>query len=73
MRMMPPKSVMITYGILSKDTLNNIDPMSFMYKQQTIEGFVLDKYLLGKGLYGILKVLNKTKKLLSTTLTTEVH
>jgi len=61
---MPNNSVMITYGILSKDSLGNIDPMSFMYRQHSIEGFVLDKYLLGKGIIGILKVLNKTKKML---------
>ena len=34
---------------------------------------MLDKYLLGKGLLGILRVLNKTKKLLRGTLSTEIN
>jgi NADPH:quinone reductase len=42
MRLMPRKSKMILYGALSKSNASNIDPLSFMFLEQTIEGFLLD-------------------------------
>ncbi len=42
---LPPKSVMVNYGRLSKENLGNIDLGELYYREKTIRGFWLVNYL----------------------------
>lgn len=42
---LPPKSVMVNYGRLSKENLGSIDLGELYYREKKIEGFWLNNYL----------------------------
>ena len=45
-------AIIISYGQLSEQKMDNIDPVIFLFKRQRIEPFLVTYWLLSKGLWG---------------------
>jgi NADPH:quinone reductase-like Zn-dependent oxidoreductase len=71
--MMPKGSKCILYGNLSKNDVSDIDSFVLMGQSLTITGFFLGDYLQGKSLFGILRTINKVKKLFKKELSTNIQ
>jgi len=60
---MPNRSTAVVYGLLSEAGPGDIDALLLIGRSYKIEGWVLGKYLGGKGL-GIVKVIGKANALM---------
>ena len=50
MEQLPSRSTVLFYGALTEQPISEIDPVLFIGRQYTLEGWILGKYLVGKGL-----------------------
>ena len=51
MERMPSRSTMLFYGCLSEKPVAQIDPLLFIGRAYTLEGFILGKFLQSKGIW----------------------
>lgn len=63
---MPLDSVCISYGQLSEQKIGPVNPITFIFRNQRIEPFLLPYWLQSKGIFGKLSALNQCTKLIST-------
>lgn len=61
---MPPGAIIISYGQLSEQKIDNIDPVIFLFKRQRIEPFLLPTWLFSKSLWGQLSAIRASRPLI---------
>jgi hypothetical protein len=47
------------YGLLSEEPIGEIDPLLLIGRGQRLEGFLVNEWLLGKSVFGLLGTVNK--------------
>lgn len=62
MERMPSRSTCLLYGLLSEKKVADIDPLLFIGRGQTIEGWILGDFIQNKGL-GIISTIGKANEL----------
>lgn len=62
---LPPKSLVLVYGGLSKEACSGISPLSLTYEGKSIEGFFLTKWLQQQGIFGLIKISNEVQDLMA--------
>jgi len=65
MAAMPDKSRAYVYGGLSAQPCGDIDPVGLIFRQQSVEGFWLTPWLMGKNLLGKMGATNRVQKLIA--------
>ena len=61
---MPSRSKCIFYGALSEKGPSNIDPLLLIGRNQVLEGWLLNDWINGKGITGLMKTIPKIQGLL---------
>jgi NADPH:quinone reductase-like Zn-dependent oxidoreductase len=62
--LMPPGSTAYVYGALSEEACGNIDPIELIFRDKTVTGFYLGKWLQSRGLLGILRATGRVQRML---------
>jgi NADPH:quinone reductase-like Zn-dependent oxidoreductase len=62
--LMPPGSTAYVYGALSEEPCGNIDPIELIFRDKTVTGFYLGKWLQSRGLLGILRATGRVQRML---------
>lgn len=65
MKAMPPKSIIIVYGLLSEQNVQDIDPSLLIARDQRLEGFFLGHWLSGKSTWFLLGVIKQASKIIA--------
>jgi NADPH:quinone reductase-like Zn-dependent oxidoreductase len=61
---MPPGSTAYVYGALSEEACSNVDPIELIFRDKTVTGFYLGKWLWSRGMLGILRATGRVQRLL---------
>jgi NADPH:quinone reductase-like Zn-dependent oxidoreductase len=62
--LMPPGSTAYVYGALSQQPCGNIDPIELIFRDKTVTGFYLGKWLRNRGMIGILRASGRVQRML---------
>ena len=62
--LMPPGSTAYVYGALSEEPCGNIDPIELIFRDKTVTGFYLGKWLRDRGMIGILRASGRVQRML---------
>ena len=62
--LMPPGSTAYVYGALSEEACGNIDPIELIFRDKTVTGFYLGKWLRSRSMLGILRVTGRVQRML---------
>jgi NADPH:quinone reductase-like Zn-dependent oxidoreductase len=62
--LMPPGSTAYAYGALSEEPCGNIDPIELIFRDKTVTGFYLGKWLSSRSLLGILRATGRVQRML---------
>jgi NADPH:quinone reductase-like Zn-dependent oxidoreductase len=62
--LMPPGSTAYVYGALSEEACGNIDPVELIFRDKTVTGFYLGKWLQSRSFLGILRATSRVQRLL---------
>ncbi len=65
MKVMPSKSITIVYGLLSEQSISDIDPLLLIGRNQRIEGFFLGHWLSGQSTWFLLGVMKQASKIIA--------
>jgi|LauGreDrversion4_2_1035121.scaffolds.fasta_scaffold465678_1 NADPH:quinone reductase len=57
MKAMPSHSISIVYGLLSEQSISDIDPLLLIGRNQRIEGFFLGHWLAGRSTWSLLGIM----------------
>jgi NADPH2:quinone reductase len=64
LNLMPPGSTAYVYGALSEEPCGNIDPIELIFRDKTISGFYLGKWLRSRSLLGKLRETGRIQRML---------
>jgi NADPH:quinone reductase len=70
---MPKETTAILYGNLSRANTFQVEPFTLMTNDVKIRGFLLNVWLMKKGLLSILMIIRKVKKMIRENLSTEIQ
>lgn len=70
---MPDGSTCILYGTLSRDSVADLDPFAVIGKGLVMKGFLLNQWIESKGIFALLMIIRKVKKMLREHLQTEIQ
>jgi NADPH:quinone reductase-like Zn-dependent oxidoreductase len=62
--LMSPGSTAYVYGALSEEPCGNIDPIELIFRDKTVTGFYLGKWLRSRGMIGILRASGRVQRML---------
>ena len=65
LEMMPSRSHCVFYGSMRESALEGFDPLLFIGRGYSIEGFILDGFVKSKNIFGLLGVINKVRGMMS--------
>lgn len=70
---MPKGSVCILYGNLSRQRVGDLDPFAIIGSEITMRGFLLNQWIEKKGIFKLLFLVNKIKKMMKDDLSSEIR
>ena len=62
--LMPPSSTVYVYGALSEEACGNIDPIELIFRDKTVTGFYLGKWLQSRSLLRTLRATGRVQRML---------